>query len=1140
VEDVKSDCELAASFARSGDEEAFAELVDRHGVMIYRACLRQLGDAHEAEDAAQAVFVVLARRAAALRSGASVAAWLFGVARHVSLRAREARGTRARREKEAAVIAELKETGEVEATSEERQEAVRHLDRELCALPEKQRQALVLRYLEDRSVRESAEIAGCPIGTLTRRASDGLARLRTRMARGGCAIASAGLVGLLQAEAAFAPPATLTATLCAAAGESVGTASASLAAGTMKSMAVAKIKAAAMVLTAVTVLGGAGTVTAAQLFAPRVPLAPSLKNAPVNKWVQLPIKTQNPYTYGQPVYDPVRGQVLHWGWVERPYRIHALYHNDVLAFDPTRGDWASDYKPDAHLTIHKEGRRLGIGIGKRRGRGGMMQSGIPASAAIGNGVCYDPKRKQVIYTMKGLMAAYDPATRKWRDMKPKTIIAGKESAGPPPVYGSGTCYDPVNDEIFLFPHFGATNELMVPANGNVTGHLGTFTYSFKDNTWRRISDELGPADARNARKAFMPLLARASRAVDGVWTIRRRPKVADAAAIRKDFASAISGLEKLELPGKAKKYLEKGLPLLKTAGVAAGAGKWNESLSAGGRAMWHLNGLLEEGLRVEPPPRTGTLPIYDPENEVIVVFGGQNNLVRIDLKDHGRSAYCSGLNDTWLYDVKTRQWKEISSKNAPPRTNQPDMVYDPASKQVLLVTRVGSRRKARGTVSIWGLNVARAEWSKLSSQEWKATSSRANAGIIDNVCLDTANGILLLVQTRRGNGEERNQRWQETFALKLDAAKLSRSPAPARKVDPPLLPQFVPPEDPAWVAKMKNLPANTWVAAKPPRDCPTKDWGNVGVDTVRNCLYYFGGGHSTYQMNDVSVYAVGANRWVFRAGDHNDWLPPVNWGGAHRGYLGGPNACHMTNAYVACDGRMFLSPGVTLNSRWSPPSTALFYDLDRGGFWRTRAIKDVDLGKGVPGRYGAAHVAAPEGRVLGFSGGLRPATPRGPSCVSDYDIYTGKLTVRKAQAPRPGAVGECRPFCYLAGKNRIFYYEYAKARGGKPARQRTWVYDVKTARFTDLKPKHQPPGVITGTVYMADKDAVFAGMGRSGEQWVYSFKKKDWAELPGKGRFSGPYAQMGYFPKYGVVVHVGSASRGTKVMRPDPGAAKWE
>lgn len=879
----------------------------------------------------------------------------------------------------------------------------------------------------------------------------------------------------------------------------------------------------------------AGTLVAGILLAAEP--AVDLKNLPVNRWVLLPIKTANPYTYSCPVYAPVRGQVLHWGWMDRPYRVGGVYHNDVLAFDPDKGDWVSDYKSDTHKGIYLTMRDDRVGIGKRSGRGGMMRSGVPVPSVIVSGICYDPKRKQVVVTMRGLMVAYDPVAKTWRDMKPKTIIGDAENDGPPPVYGSGTCYDPVNDTIFLFPHFGAMNETMVPVNGNVTGHLGTLIYSFKDNTWRRVTDELGPADVRDARKAFKPLLACASRAVDGTWAIRRRPGAADAAAIRKDLATAVAGLEKLTLPDTAKPYQGKALPLLKQAQAAAASGNWDKTLSAGGRAMWELDHVLDEGLRVEPPPRTGTMPVYDPVNKVIVVFGGQDNLIRVDLKSYGRSAFCEGRNDTWLYDVQARQWKEICKDKAPPRTSQPDLVYDSVSKQVLLVTRVGSRKKPGGTITLWGLDVAKGEWSKLDTQEWKSVNVWANAGIVDNVCLDAANGRLVLVQARRGStAKEHYKRWQETFVMKLDAGKFSRTPATERKVKPPLLPQFGLPEDPAWVAKLKSLPVNTWIKTRPKRECSTKDWGNVGVDVIRNSLYYFGGGHSTYQMNDVSVYMVGANRWIFRAGDHNDWIPPIGWGGAHRGYLGGPNACHMTNAYDANDGRMYMSPGVSLNRASSAKKgqrTSLFYDVDRGGVWRMARIRDIVL-NGAPGTYGAAHVVAPEGRILGFSGRLRPATRSGPECVSDYDIYANKLTIRAVKGPRPGQQGECRPFCYLTGKNRIFYYECAEKKG-KTLRQHTWVYDIKSNTFIDLKPPHQPPTAARGVLYMPDKDAVFAGVGKKSEHWVYSFKKNDWAKMvPEKGaKFSRPYAQMGYFPKYGVIVHVGKVNRGTVVMRPD-------
>src|SRR6516162_3791917 len=96
--DQAPDGELLARYALLRDEDAFAELVRRHGPMVLAVCRRVLGDAHDAEDAFQATFLVLARKADSVRNPEALAAWLHGVARHLSLKCRRAEDRRRRHE----------------------------------------------------------------------------------------------------------------------------------------------------------------------------------------------------------------------------------------------------------------------------------------------------------------------------------------------------------------------------------------------------------------------------------------------------------------------------------------------------------------------------------------------------------------------------------------------------------------------------------------------------------------------------------------------------------------------------------------------------------------------------------------------------------------------------------------------------------------------------------------------------------------------------------------------------------------------------------------------------------------------------------------------------------------------------------
>ncbi len=265
---MRTDAELLRAYAAAGDEPAFAELVSRHGAMVYRSCLRVLGDEHDAEESAQAVFVVLARKARSLREAGSLAAWLHGVARNVSARHLRDRLQRSKREEAVAMIRTAGgRDGRAGAGAESgRAEVLADLDQEVAALPAAQRQAVILHYLEGLSHEQAAQAAGCPRGTLSRRASEGLERLRQRLCGRGHVLGSAALVGLLGAEAAAAVPAALLPSIVAvskfaaagAAGGAAGTGVVALAEGAMKAMFWIKVKLAAAVLVAAAAVGGGG------------------------------------------------------------------------------------------------------------------------------------------------------------------------------------------------------------------------------------------------------------------------------------------------------------------------------------------------------------------------------------------------------------------------------------------------------------------------------------------------------------------------------------------------------------------------------------------------------------------------------------------------------------------------------------------------------------------------------------------------------------------------------------------------------------------------------------------------------------------------------------------------------------------
>jgi RNA polymerase sigma factor (sigma-70 family) len=195
------DGDLLARYTATHEEAAFAALVRRHGPLVLGVCRRVLGNAHDAEDAFQAAFLALARRAESIREQGSVGCWLYRVAFHTAVRARGQAAARKRLERRADPQPATDPFAELTG-----RELLTVLDEELQALPERCRAPLVLCYLQGLTCDEAARQAGWPLRTFKRRLDQARARLRGRLLRRGLALPAALVAAKLAPAAEAAVP----------------------------------------------------------------------------------------------------------------------------------------------------------------------------------------------------------------------------------------------------------------------------------------------------------------------------------------------------------------------------------------------------------------------------------------------------------------------------------------------------------------------------------------------------------------------------------------------------------------------------------------------------------------------------------------------------------------------------------------------------------------------------------------------------------------------------------------------------------------------------------------------------------------------------------------------------------------------
>src|ERR1039458_299390 len=255
------DIALLRQYAERNAESAFATLVEKYVNLVYSTALRSVGNSHAAEEITQAVFIILARKARSLSQGTILSGWLYQTARLTAANFLRAEIRRQHREQEAYMQSLLNEL-----EPEVWPQIAPLLDAAMERLGEKDRHAVVLRYFENKNLREVGAALGASEDAAKMRVNRALEKLRKFFTKRGVTLSGTAIAGAVSANSVQAAPVDLVATVTAVAakGTTISATITTLVKGTMKMMTWMKLKFAAGVGVAALLAGGAATVAISQ------------------------------------------------------------------------------------------------------------------------------------------------------------------------------------------------------------------------------------------------------------------------------------------------------------------------------------------------------------------------------------------------------------------------------------------------------------------------------------------------------------------------------------------------------------------------------------------------------------------------------------------------------------------------------------------------------------------------------------------------------------------------------------------------------------------------------------------------------------------------------------------------------------
>jgi hypothetical protein len=596
-----------------------------------------------------------------------------------------------------------------------------------------------------------------------------------------------------------------------------------------------------------------------------------------NTWVKLEKGRIGPRSDPALVYDPVSKRFLVLGG-GIPWPTYARHPHpfDDLALDQAAGQWEN---------LFPANRNWGPKFGDAKppafknevfallDQEGNVRPNLSTYRGVNyyNQYAYDSDRKRVYFHARGHTFSYDPAARTWTDLAPATNPTGGKDR-PMLLWGS-MCYDPVNKKVLLF---GGGNVL------SERGDPGTWTYDPASNTWSELTFRSAALDG--PRKQCEEVQARSKALTEAVRARhfhaelpehKKADLVENTSRLAADVAALSAALtrakdqgdkqEKLQITwaaqdidnARAKLDQARGLLGKKTSGEGI------QTLELARSAL----GSACSALALQPPQRALSRMVYDPVNKQIVLFGG-DHLDRL-------------LADTWVFDCASRRWQEKRPALSPSPRGGHALVYLPRSKKVLLFggytytshTDYCAPQYAALSFEMWAYDLSANEWALVRRVEDRKAVPYQQAFYMSYTThpaeADSTDLVVAIGQhggTQSANGET----WVcQVDAARTDAAGTTKHGVKAKTFTDrtgPFVPAFfdeAPDPDPsAAAAKLKDLPANTWVSIAPPRR-PTQDrcWGTAVYSPDHDVIMHWSGGHSSHCGTEVVCYHPGINRW---------------------------------------------------------------------------------------------------------------------------------------------------------------------------------------------------------------------------------------------------------------------------------------